>query len=160
MRRRCSTAARSSIGHGSRSPRTTDDELRAVELGETVGHAHAVEQQRVVLRVGVAGVDRDLEELEAASLQPGIFDCFLHEEPRRLRTVVADQPAPGPRLVVVEDRPDAIGVALLDDSPRVGQRRVGAGECDRVPVLGEHREELGAQFTVDRHRAQGTLDVM
>ena len=95
MRRRSSTAARSSTGQGSRSP-GADDELRAVELGETVGHAHPVEQIRVVLRICVAGVDRDIEELEAPPLQSGVFDRLLHEDPSGLRTVVADQPAPGP----------------------------------------------------------------
>ena len=110
-----------------------------------------------MLRVGVARVDGHLEQLEAAALQARVFDGLLHDDPRRLRTVVADEPATGPDLVVVEHGPDAVGVATVDRPPRFDQHRVVAGERGGGTMFRQHLEELGAQCTVDRHRRQGTL---
>ncbi len=53
----------------------------------------------------VAEVDRDLEVLEGALLQPPVTE--LGDEPRRLRTVVADEAHAGPRFEVVEHGPEA-----------------------------------------------------
>ena len=57
---------------------------------------------------GVAALDRDLEQLEAPLLEPEVTE--LRDEPRRLLAVRADQADTGPALVVVEDRPQAVGM--------------------------------------------------
>ena len=80
-RRRSSTLAGSSTGHGVELTVGAGHELRAVELVEPVGHAHTVEEVRVVHRVGVAVRDRDVECFETALLEPGVFDRVLRDEP-------------------------------------------------------------------------------
>lgn len=111
-----------------------DDELRAEDLGSPLGHPDPIEQAGVVRRVRVAALDRGLEMLERAVLEVGVGE--LDDEPRGAFAVRADEPSTRPRLVVVEDRPEAVGA-----------RRVSCGsrEC----------EELGAKRLVDRLGARG-----
>jgi lysophospholipase L1-like esterase len=114
------------------------NELRAVELVSAVGHAHAIEEERVVRRWRVACRDGHLEHLETATLEPGVEHGALGEDPGGLLAVVVDEAAAGPALIVVEDLPESVAVGLG------GRAAVGA------VALG-HRDQLDAQRRIVPH---------
>ena len=105
-----------------------EHELRSVELIAPVGHADPVEEVRQVHGIGVAVRDRAFERLEAALLQPDVFDRPLGDEPRRARAVGTDERVPRPALVVVEDLPEAFRVARVAGCV-VGHREQLVAEC-------------------------------
>jgi lysophospholipase L1-like esterase len=129
-----------------RGPIRSRHELRTVELVPSVGDLHAVEEIGVVLRGCVAVRDRDLEELEAAMLEPRIGTSMLHDHPRRGRAVGVDQLPARPALVVVEDLPQALSVALL-------------GLAALRPNLLGHRDELVAEARIGGHAWKDTSPV-
>src|SRR2546421_670699 len=119
------------------------DELGAVALLLPVCHAHTVEQEGVMRRGRVAARDGDLQHLEASPLEPGVEHRALGEDPSRGGTVVVDEPASRPALVVVEDLPQARAVALV-------------GRAAGVGVAVGHRLELGPERRVSPHGWKGT----
>src|SRR5437764_5301351 len=119
------------------------NELRAVDLILPVCHAHTVEQEGVMRWGRVAARDRDLQHLEASPLEPGVEHGALGEDPSRCRTVVVDEPASRPALVIVEDLPQARAVALV-------------GRAAGVGVAVGHRLELGPERRVSPHGWKGT----
>lgn len=119
------------------------NELRAVELVSPVGHAHAIEEERVVRGWRIACRDGHLEHLETATLEPGVEHGALSEDPGGLLAVVVDEASAGPALIVVEDLPESVAVGLG------GRAAVG------VVALG-HRDQLDAQRRIIPHRWKDT----
>jgi hypothetical protein len=110
------------------------DELRAEDLRSSFSHPHAIEQARVMRRIGVAAVHCYLEVLERAALKVDVAE--LSHEPRGAFTVFSDEATPGPNLVVVEHGPQAVGGRGIT---RVLRQREQLGA--KGLVAGHHRRE-------------------
>jgi lysophospholipase L1-like esterase len=111
-----------------------DDELRPVHLRLPFAHPDPIHQTRVMRRVRVTLIDRDLEVGEHPPLQLRVGE--LHHEPRSPFAVFADEAQTRPYLVVVEDLPQPVGVT-------------------RIAGPGTHREQLLAQGVVAQPRLSG-----
>jgi hypothetical protein len=120
-------------------------ELRREELRPSLQRADAVFQHRRLPRRRLAPLDRPMQEPQAQTHEVGLADRVLHDQPRRLLAVLADEgrsrPPPGR-----EDRAQACGVALVD------------GFHARVVALeqGPVRRELLANAQILRRQARSS----